>query len=173
MATTYAATVGQKHCPGVASLGLAAHDLPATGEHFSANKSLKDGLAVRCRTCDNTYGKAWLAAKKAGLKFSAKDGGASPVLVAEATGTAIVDQPRYFGGTGSMAERAAHGNLPGYTTEVVDGTVYALPDGSVASTPEGQAALQLVNDARAAARRKRDAERQRARRAAAKEAATA
>lgn len=68
-----------------------------------------------------------------------------------------------------LAVKAHRGKAKGYSAELVDGVWYALPDGSAAGTAEGQLALEAVNLARAAARRKADAERKRRERAAAKE----
>lgn len=161
------ATTDTKHCPGVLSLGLEAHDLPATGENFSTNKSMKDGYATRCRRCDGAYGKAWLAAKKAGTTFSAKVAPGEPVPAAPAPAAPAAQEARY---ADELAERLAGALQPGWTTEVVAGVVYALPDGESVSTPEGQAALELVNKARVAERRRRATEAKRAQRARAKEA---
>ena len=73
-----------------------------------------------------------------------------------------------------LAVRAGRKRAKGYTTEVVGGLIYALPESPAAiASEEGQAALELVNEARAADRRRRDAERKRASRAAAKAAAQA
>lgn len=182
-----------KHCPGVESLALPAHDLPPTGENFSANKSLRDGLAVRCRRCDGAYGKAWLAAKKEGRKFSARleplqepaTGGPAPATPPEPAGFpvsaarglraaagALAGRPTPTMYHDQLAVRAERGRAPGYTAETVGGVIYALPDGATASTPDGQAALQVVNEARSTERKRRDAERKRTERAA-KKAATA
>lgn len=57
----------------------------------------------------------------------------------------------------------------GWTIEVVAGVEYRVPtDTDTVATPEGQAALEAVNEAQAAERRRRDAERKRNERAAAK-----
>ena len=72
---------GMKRCPGVLALGRMAHEVPATTEYFSVNKSLPQGLATRCRVDDGLYGKAWSAAKKAGETFSAKLGADVPPSV--------------------------------------------------------------------------------------------
>lgn len=61
---------------------------------------------------------------------------------------------------------------PGWTVEAVGGNVYDVPTSSEAvATPEGQQALETVNAAIAAERRRRDAERKRNERAAKKQAA--
>lgn len=73
-----------------------------------------------------------------------------------------------------VARSKSRGKYKHYTLEQVGGLLYALPTGNGAvDSEEGQAALQLVNGARAAERRRRDAERKRAERAAAKARAAA
>lgn len=203
MTTATAPAQGTKRCPGIASLELAAHELAGTLENFSANKSLPDGLAVRCRVHDQLYGKAWNAAKKAGAKFSGKAGAPVPQAALEALGyssgmpqqqvvhpdgspvfMATAEQraereavapatvhvsplrgtPQY---ASELAMRADRGRAKGYSTEQVGSLIYALPeDAGVLGTPEGQAALELVNEARKAERRRADAERKRNERAA-------
>lgn len=64
--------------------------------------------------------------------------------------------------------------VEGWQEEIIDGVAYTLPtDPAVLGSPEGQAALEKVNEARARARRKRDAERKRTERANAKTAKAA
>lgn len=170
-------SIATKHCPGVGSLGLPAHDLPADSENFSTNKSMKDGFASRCRSCDNAYGKAWLAAKKAGTKFSAKagHGQATPALqhpdgTEVFTATAAQRATREAEGAAARLQASLR---PGWTAEVVGGTAYAIPSTEDTSTPEGQAALELVNKALDENRRAAAAAAKRAQRARAKAAAEA
>jgi hypothetical protein len=182
MATT--APTATKRCPGFAPGAIAPHELAATLENFNSNKGSKDGLSTRCRVCGNLYGKAWAAAKKQGEKFSVR---ANPPLVAvivEEPGeelqpgaaqaaakpaTLHVEAPSIPQYADVLAMRAGKGRVKGYTLEQVGGLIYALPVApQVVASEEGQAALELVNQARAADRRKRDAERKRAERAAKK-----
>jgi hypothetical protein len=84
MAPTSVATAtapGTKRCPGLLSLGMPAHELEATAANFAANKTMPDGFGQRCRPCDRTYMRAWGAAKKAGEKFSAREGAEVPPSV--------------------------------------------------------------------------------------------
>lgn len=183
-------TTPTKHCPGVLSLGLEAHDLPATGENFSTNKSMKDGYALRCRRCDGAYGKAWTAAKKAGTKFSARLEPAEVAAKPERTGPRVrkvaeivqavakaepapepIDPPQHLSQRGRDAWYAKRGRRPGWTTEQVGDTSYPLPLDEAVGTPEGQAALEALNRARDDHRRKLDAARKREQRARAKAAA--
>jgi hypothetical protein len=186
-------TTATKRCPGFAPDGTLPHEVPADLEHFNSNKGSKDGLATRCKPCGNKYGKAWTAAKKAGEQFSVKAN--VPLVVAlagepEAMPTrsyattedgaaidpatlsvaAVKAGPEYHD---DLAVRAARGRAEGYTTEEIDGVIYALPINGSAETPEGQAALEAINAATVAARRKRDRDRKREQRAAAKAAAQA
>jgi hypothetical protein len=69
----------------------------------------------------------------------------------------------------ALARQADARKAPGYTTELVGNTIYAMPEGvDVLGTPEGQAALEALNTARANERRRRNTEAKRASRAAAK-----
>jgi hypothetical protein len=166
-------SIATKHCPGVGSLDLPAHDLPATGVHFSTNKSMKDGFASRCRSCDNAYGKAWLAAKKAGTKFSAKASTAPAVDLQEARSERRIGARAAAAAADDLAARLQPSLRPGWTTEIVGGIVYAIPSTEDTSTPEGQAALELVNKALDENRRAAAAAAKRAQRARAKAAAVA
>lgn len=76
----------------------------------------------------------------------------------------------FTGRADQVAERDAARQAPqGWTTEVVGGTTYAVPTApEQVATEEGQQALSAVNAAIAAERRRRDAERKRGERAAAK-----
>lgn len=176
-----------KRCPGVESLGLPAHEATATLEFFASNAANADHLATRCKVCGAAYGKAWSAAKKAGTTFSSKGtpGQAMPARVYDITPegkleprkaepTPIRRNDSLAGGltyADKLAERAALRKARGYTTEVVGGVIYALPGDSVVGTPEGQAALEALNRARDAERRRRNTEAKRAQRARAKAAA--
>jgi hypothetical protein len=145
-----------RRCPGYWPTGQEPHDLPADLVSFNANRSGKDGLSVRCRSCGNAYLKDWAAAKKRGEKFSLRRADAA----AEAAAT----------DADSIEPMAA--SLPhGWAYEKVDGINYSLPtDPAVIATEQGQEALDAINEARATYRRKRDAERKRAERAAVKAA---
>ena len=153
------------------------HSLPADTENFNSNKGSKDGLSVRCRKCGNAYGKAWAKAKKDGTTFSLR---AQRAEVANAElAEAVRDQPPSTVSVSDvkvtpvyhddLALRAHRGKAEHYTAEQIGDVWYALPTGNGAvNSPEGQAALEAVNEARANERRRRDAERKRNERAAAK-----
>lgn len=195
-----ATATATKRCPGFASGGMPPHELAATLENFYSNKGNKDGLATRCRVCGAAYGKAWAAAKKAGVPFSSK---ANAPLVALPAGALEAPEDAALADAGialsnaaaekvraeepppatlhvarpagtpqyadELAVKAGRGRAQGYTTETVGGLIYALPESQEAvSSDEGQAALELVNSARAADRRRRDADRKRQERARAK-----
>lgn len=140
---------GQKRCPGYTSLDgsyvQAEHLLPADREHFHANKGSKDGLWSQCKPCANSYQKDWLARK------AAKEGKPAPTTRAAKQAAKVAAGPTY---ADERAEKlAGMKRMPkGWATEVVNGTIYALPtDPGPLGTPEGQAALELVNAARAKA----------------------
>lgn len=178
-----------KRCPGFAPGGIEPHELAATSENFVSNAgNKKDGLATRCRTCGNLYSKAWSAAKKAGTTFSARrphplslrHPGGEPVFTASAAQVAERETPPatlvVSPGKGTpqyadeLAMRADRSKAPGYDTTTVGALIYAVPTSAAAvASEEGQAALERLNAAKAADRRKRDADRKRAERAAAKE----
>jgi hypothetical protein len=168
-------TPATKRCPGFAPIGQAPHDVPADAEHFGAHKGSKDGLQVYCRTCDRAYQKAWRESK------AAKAAGTAPAAAAPAAGEPQLPPPTVRVSPtratpvyhDELAQRAAKGKAPGYGTETIGGVIYALPTNGDVTTDEGQAALAATNEAHAAARRKRDAERKRAERAAKKAQATA
>lgn len=188
-------TTATKTCPGFAPEGIAPHTEPADLEHFNSNRGGKDGLSTRCRDCGNRYGKAWAAAKKRGEKFSVKPTVAvaddtpvpdpDPVAEREAMEREAIDEPRVGDPPKAtvavvsplrptpkyhddLALRAHRGKAEGYQAELVGDTYFALPVNGTINTPEGQAALDAVNEARTVERRRRDAERKREQRAAAK-----
>lgn len=177
------ATQPLKRCPGFDPQGESAyrqepHELPADLEHFHSSKGNRDGLSSRCKACGLAYSKAWSAAKKAGgglsLRAERKAGATAPAAsYPRPTLVAPAPQPVLESYADPLARAAREGTAPGYTAELVDGVYYALPDGGAAETEQGQVALQAVNEARKAARRKADAERKRRERAAAKAAAQA
>lgn len=173
-----------KRCPGFEGIDQPAHDLPADVANFNSNAGSKDGLSTRCRVCGNAYGKAWAArdrtAKKgrdvsdmpvgvfAPGKAMAPGGAALAALdTLDAGGTADEALTEAIA-TGLEGLLAKYRGEPGWSVEVVAGVEYPLPDGKEAGTPDGQAALAAVNAAQAAERRRRDAERKRNERAAAK-----
>ena len=157
-----------KRCPGVESLGMPAHE--GLAAEFGTSKSGKDGLTTRCKVCGNAYGKAWAAARKAGVDFSAKVGNGqagprTPTPEERATldeqRVAVAQEARQLAGPNAVLRK-------GWTAEVVGGTTYAMPSTEDVGTPEGQAALELLNRARDDERKRRNAEARRAQRAAAK-----
>jgi hypothetical protein len=183
-----------KHCPGFSPTTPQApgayrqepHEVPADLEHYTSNKGSKDGLSTRCKPCGNAYGKAWAAAKRKGEAFSTRQLKAETQTAPERAAAvaelqmerAAAAPPPTLAVAGvaaptvyhdELAVRAARGKAAGYVTEEVNGIVFALPSGNGAvNSEEGQAALEALNNARATERRRRDAERKRAERAAAK-----
>lgn len=190
-----------KRCPGFIGIGQPAHELPADLEHFNSNKGGKDGLSSRCRVCGNAYGKAWAARARAIAKADAIDPGREGGIVRdraldearrpiETYATSNGHQqlthpdgsPVFTGRADQVAEREAAAPpalevakglaRPGWTVEAVGGNVYDVPtEPETVQTPEGQQALEAVNAATVAERRRRDAERKRTERAAKKQAA--
>jgi hypothetical protein len=154
---------------------------------FNRYSSSKDGYDKICRVCWATYERTRKARKAEAAgepvpmpkrAYRVKgDGTLQPVAPAEpASGPATVsvsglqEPPKY---ADPLAVKAARGKAPGYTTEEINGTIYALPEGPEAvASAEGQVALEACNQARAAERRRRDAERKREERARKKAEAT-
>jgi hypothetical protein len=188
-----------KRCPGFAPGGQPPHELAATRENFASNAANRGGLATRCKSCGGAYGKAWSEAKKRGEKFSVRANvplvvalagePEDPITAANLDALEALTQPEAPAITpgqlatlhvkvpstpqyaDELAMRTGRGKVPGYTIEQVGGLIYALPTSSAAvASEEGQAALELINSARATERRKRDADRKRAERAAKKQA---
>lgn len=143
------APAGQKRCPGYTSedksYSQAEHLVPADREHFHANKGSKDGLWSQCKPCANAYQHDWLARK---AKAAGKPAPQTRAAKQEARAK-LAAVPTY---ADELAERIATAKpkVKGWTTEKVNGTIFALPtDKDTVGSPEGQAALEAVNAARA------------------------
>jgi hypothetical protein len=152
---------------------------------FNRYSASKDGYDKVCRVCWSLYEKTRRARKAAeagepapaampARSYRVKPDGTGLEAVAPepppstVVARGIKQPPKY---ADQLAHRAARGKAPGYTTETIGGIIYALPEAPEAvGSPEGQVALQACNDARATERRRRDAERKREQRAAAKAA---
>lgn len=173
MAQNASTTSTPKRCPGVAPVGILPHELAATSENFSSNRAAKDGLATRCRPCDQRYIREWNAAKKRGEKFSVKAGAPIHTEAMERAlnepaprATLHVDGSEVFMATAKQRaerEQAAAGESPAVAKRRAQ-----LPQGKAVETPAGQAALAAAAAAEQAARRAAGAEAKRRQRAAKK-----
>lgn len=154
MATTAPATT--KTCPGVKASGPAdplhrdPHTAPADEATFGKNAARPDGLGRVCKVCWPIYTK-FLKTKAAGTTVTTE---VDTTLAAISEPLAITDHDLV----------AAYDGKPGWSTEVVGTTRYAVPtESDTTGTDDGQAALSTWKKAR-------DAQRKREERAAAKAA---